>query len=212
MKKFNFKRVITMGIAAVIAVSAMSISAFAAYDDIEDFGEPIATGYRITEDGKFEWYIPSLFGITNPPSNIVGSNTKYYLYDADNVPPTTHTNTYINQAAEFSFYFNKSCTTRSKQYAEFIIGGPFYNNASTNVNFKFTGSNECSNNTEYVNLKLVSTGSAADIDLGQVMVHRNRTSTVSTTKMAKGALYYVLVTPASNSVGHIISGDVTIGR
>lgn len=30
MKKFNFKRVITMGIAAVIAVSAMSISAFAA--------------------------------------------------------------------------------------------------------------------------------------------------------------------------------------
>lgn len=52
MKKFNFKRIITMGIAAVMAVSAMSISAFAA-DETEtsniviDENTPVGTKFEL---------------------------------------------------------------------------------------------------------------------------------------------------------------------
>ncbi len=52
MKKFNFKKIITMGIAAVIAVSAMSISAFAA-DKTEtsniviDENTPVGTKFEL---------------------------------------------------------------------------------------------------------------------------------------------------------------------
>ncbi|MCI8520215.1 MAG: hypothetical protein HFE51_02940 [Clostridia bacterium] len=60
MKKFNFKRVITMGIAAVIAVSAMSISAFAA--------ETIYVGNDVTmttySENEFERPLPMTVDMT----------------------------------------------------------------------------------------------------------------------------------------------------
>ncbi len=59
MKKFNFKRIITMGIAAVMAVSAMSISAFAA-DETEtsnivvDENTPVGTKFELASGFTLE--------------------------------------------------------------------------------------------------------------------------------------------------------------
>lgn len=209
----KIKKLIAMGLAAIMAVSAMSISAFAAYDSTADFNELIATSYSVDEDGNITLNYPEVYnplGQSTPPSNIAGNSTKYYLFDP--VLGVSHNdNVYTNYDADFSFDFNTSCTTNTKQYAEFIVGGPNYANKQP-VYLHITGKSTSTNQTEYVNVKLINTGSGDDINVGKVAVARGGENIVAVNSLLKNQLYYVLVTPYSTSAGHAIHADVTINR
>lgn len=203
MKKF--KKIMAIGLASMATVSAMSVSAFAAFDSTDDFNATLPTGYSIDDNGKYVLDYPAVtFGSSSKPyephyTYILGSSQSY----------NPQTGYYVNHAASFSFDFSSSCTTNTKQYAEFIIG------ADKGVILKCSdrGTASSDNATEYVNLTFEPVGSGTSIKFSNVAVKRNSTVNLqSIGDLDSGKFYYVLLTPASSSAGHEIHGNMTLQK
>lgn len=222
MKKFSFKRIAMMSLAAMMAISAMSMPALAADTDTEDTWQarmeaaeygtvdsidelvdaPII--YTINDDGEFvlEYENNGImpFGRPTKPSTIAGA-TDTYLYGSGTSNPSQRI--YVNKNAAFTFTFNSSCTTSTTQYAEFFVGA-----TSTTQKIYFEGSGG-TNTTVNITLEPVSSG-ASTLGPKDLPIKSSNYDSIYFKGLSVGKLYAVKITP--KTAGKAVTGTVKLSN
>lgn len=191
----KIKKLIVTGIAAIMAVSAMSISAFAAEIDPEtglmkygcvDTLEELLAG--LNEEGI------EPFGDKNPPAGLPGDHKYWY---GDPMSFGTTKNCHLNEAAKFEFEFTDTCTLNTAQYAEFFVATNSRSAAIACTGRDYSGS---------VNVTFVQVSNNKKFGPKSLAVNK----TVSFGTLNLNQLYAIKITP--KTAGKAMVGTVTVDR
>lgn len=199
----KLRKLITMGIAAVMAVSAMSVSAFAKETNSDDTWEKRWEEAEYGTVDSLEELIENKiepFGLPSSPS-IAGSAYTYLYDNSGNTSYDSKNKLYTNKDASFNFEFSSNCTTKTKQYAEFLI---MASSTSKKIYFEGSGGVDTSVN---ITMEPISS-SLSDIGPKVLPIHSSNYDSVYFKGFKPNYTYAIKITP--KTAGKAISGTIKV--
>jgi len=197
MKKRNvIKKIMTVGLAAMMAASALSMNAFAADSIDELVNAPVY--YTTNEDG--ELIIVNDSDISLFDTSVKPLNGTLYVYGSG---VSSSGNMLVNTEATDSFSFKDTCTTSTAKYADFLIGAT---PSSQRVYIQGQGDRNTS-----VKITLVPIGAGSGLDsIGPktLSIRSSSPRYISFSGLESGIIYAIKITP--NTAGQALSGTLTV--
>lgn len=205
----KMKKLISMGLAAIMAVSAMSFSVLAAETNDNDTWEQRWEEAEYGTVNSLDELIGTLtnnedgiepFGVKNPPS-IAGSFDTYLYDNTGNTSYNSSTRLYTNTNTSFNFTFDSNCKTTTTQYAEFCV---MASSSTKKIYFEGSGGVDTSVN---ITMEPIST-SLSDIGPKVLPIHSSNYDSVYFKGFAPMYTYAVKITP--KTAGKAISGTIRV--
>lgn len=205
----KLRKIITMGLAAIMAVSVMSMTAFAKEEQAGDTWEQRWENAEYgTVESLDELGTPSVdilggastYGLTNPPSDIAGSSDTYFYDNSGTTSSDTKYRIYTNKDTSFRFNFDSNCTTSTTQYAEFFIAA---GSSTKKIYFEGSGGTDSS-----VKITMVPMSSGSTLGPKTLPIHSSNYDFIYFNNFKANYGYAIKVTPTK--AGKAISGVIKV--